>query len=114
MSTFRWNGEVYPMPPGWDGLSVEDWFCQLERVRDHLMHVDEEDLEPIYSNGSYLDPEEVLLIRVYGFRSGGHWEVFRNWGVASWAAHCGRTPPTSSSGRAASPASGSCGSGPAR
>jgi hypothetical protein len=92
MSTFRWNGEVYPMPPGWDGLSVEDWFYQLERVRDHLMHVDEEDLEPIYSNGSYLDPEEVLLIRVYGFRSGGHWEVFRNWGVASWAAHLRQNP----------------------
>ena len=66
MSYFRWNGDAYPMPREWDGLSIEDWFYQLERVRDHLMHVDEEDLEPVYSNGCYLDPEEVLLIRQQG------------------------------------------------
>jgi hypothetical protein len=92
MSYFRWNGDTYPMPQGWDGLSVEDWFYQLERVRDHLIHVDEEDLEPIYHNGGYLDPEEVLLIRRYGFRDGGHWEAFRNWGVASWAANLRQNP----------------------
>ena len=93
MSYFQWNGNAYPMPRGWDGLSIEDWFYQLERVRDHLMHADEEDLQPIYDDsGDPLDPEEVLLIRRYGFRDGGHWEAFRSWGVASWAAHVRQNP----------------------
>jgi hypothetical protein len=93
MSHFQWNGNVYPMPQGWNGLSVEDWFYQLECVRDRLMNADEEDLEPIHDeSGSPLDPEEVLLIRVFGFRDGGHWEAFRGWGVASWAAHLGHDP----------------------
>jgi hypothetical protein len=81
------------MPRGWDGLSIEDWFYQLESVRDRLMHADEEDLQPIYDDsGHSLDPEEVLLIRVYGFSDGGHWEAFRNWGTASWAAHMRQNP----------------------
>jgi hypothetical protein len=93
VSHFQWNGNVYPMPQGWDGLSIEDWFYQLETVRDHVMHADEEDLQPIYGNdGRPLDPEEVLLIRVYGFRDGGHWEAFRNWGVASWASSARQHP----------------------
>lgn len=76
------------MPQGWDGLSMEDWFYQLETVRDHLIHADDEDLQPIYDDrGRPLDPEEVLLIRVYGFSDGGHWEAFRNWGTTGWAAH---------------------------
>ena len=74
MSHFQWNGNVYPMPQGWDGLSIEDWFYQLEIVRDRLMHADEEHLQPIYDDRrNPLDPEEVLLIRVFGFRDGGHW-----------------------------------------
>jgi Family of unknown function (DUF6620) len=93
MSQFQWNGNVYPMPRGWDGLSIEDWFYQLEIVRDRLMHADEEDLQPIYDNhGDPLDPEEVVLIRVFGFRDGGHWEAFRGWGVASWAARARQDP----------------------
>jgi hypothetical protein len=93
MSYFQWNGDAYPMPQGWDGLSIEDWFYQLESVRDHLARADEEDLQPIYDNaGRPLDPEEVLLIRAYGFRDGGHWEAFRNWGVASWAASARQHP----------------------
>jgi hypothetical protein len=93
MSHFQWNGSVYPMPQGWHGLSIEDWFYQLESVRDRLMHADEEHLEPIYDgDGDPLDPEEVLLIRVFGFRDGGHWEAFRGWGVASWAAQVGQNP----------------------
>jgi hypothetical protein len=88
VSHFQWNGRAYPMPQGWDGLSMEDWFYQLETVRDRMMHVDEEDLQPIYDDsGRPLDPEEVLLIRAYGFTDGGHWEAFRNWGTTSWAAH---------------------------
>jgi hypothetical protein len=87
MSYFEWGGSRYPMPQGWDGLSIEDWFYQLESVRDHVMRADEEDLQPVYDDrGNPLDPEEVLLIRVYGFRNGGHWEAFRNWGAESWAA----------------------------
>jgi hypothetical protein len=93
MSYFQWNGNRYPMPQGWDGLSIEDWFYQLERVRDHLMRADEENLQPIYDDGGDpLDPEEVLLIRRYGFRDGGHWEAFRSWGVTSWAAHVRQNP----------------------
>lgn len=93
MSYFQWNGSVYPMPQGWDGLSIEDWFYQLERVRDRLMHADEEHLQPGYDDrGNPLDPEEVLLIRVFGFRDGGHWEAFRGWGVASWAASVRQNP----------------------
>jgi hypothetical protein len=93
VSYFQWSGNAYPMPRGWDGLSIEDWFYQLESVRDHLMRADEEDLQPIYDNAGHpLDPEEVLLIRGYGFRDGGHWEAFRNWGVASWAASARQHP----------------------
>jgi hypothetical protein len=93
MSHFQWDGDVYPMPQGWTGLSVEDWFYKLESVRDRLMHADEEDLEPIYDEDQNpLDPEEVLLIRAFGFRDGGHWEAFRAWGVSSWAAQVGQDP----------------------
>ena len=93
MSYFQWNGNVYPMPQGWDGLSIEDWFYQLEIVRDRLMHADEEDLQPIYDDRrNPLDPEEVLLIRVFGFRDGGHWEAFRAWGVTSWASSVRQNP----------------------
>jgi hypothetical protein len=93
VSYFQWGGRQYPMPRGWDGLSMEDWFYQLETVRDHLMHADDEDLEPIYDDrGDPLDPEEVLLIRVYGFEYGGHWEAFRNWGVNGWARQARQEP----------------------
>ena len=90
MSTFHWQGDTYPMPDGWSGLSIEDWFYRLETVRDDLMHADEMDLPRMQDeDGDDLDPEEVVLISKYGFRSGGHWEAFRNWGVSSWAAHTG-------------------------
>src|SRR5687767_5426372 len=87
MSSFQWDGDVYPLPNGWTGLSIEDWFYQLECVRDRLMHAADEDLAPMQDeDGDPLDPEEVLLIQVFGFRNGGHWEAFRNWGVSAWAA----------------------------
>jgi hypothetical protein len=93
MSHFQWDGDVYPMPQGWHGLSVEDWFYRLETVRDRIMKADEENLEPMYDeDGDPIDPEEVLLIRVFGFQDGGHWEAFRSWGVASWAAQMGEDP----------------------
>jgi hypothetical protein len=93
MSYFQWNGNVHPMPPGWDGLSIEDWFYQLESVRERLMQADEEDLQPLYDDrGNPLAPEEVLLIRGYGFRDGGHWEAFRSWGITSWAASVRQNP----------------------
>lgn len=93
MSSFQYDGDTYPMPEGWQGLSCEDWFYKLEQVRDQLMHADELNLEPIMNeDGDPLDPEEVVLLHV-GFRSGRHWEAFRSWGVMAWAQHT-RSNPT--------------------
>lgn len=87
--TFRFDGDVLPLPPGWDGLSVEDWFEKLETLRDRLMHADEETLRPMTdADGEPLDPEETILI-LEGFTSGGHYEKFRTWGVGTWAAKLG-------------------------
>lgn len=89
-STFEWNERSYPIPAGWSSLSMDDWFLKLERTRDQLMHVDEQELEPMNdADGEPLDPEEVLLIKL-GFQSGGHWESFRSWGVAGWARKAGQ------------------------
>lgn len=91
--SFEWDGDTYPMPQGWSGLSMEDWFFKLESVRDKLMNADEVDLEPMYDeDGDPLDPEEVLLIQEFGFQHGGHWEAFRNWGTYQWAAKTGEDP----------------------
>jgi hypothetical protein len=88
-STFEWNETVYPIPAGWSGLSVEEWFLKLERTRDRLMNVDQEDLEPMTDeDGEPLSPEEVLIIKL-GFQSGGHFESFRSWGVHGWAQQTG-------------------------
>jgi hypothetical protein len=93
MTTFNWNGNTYPIPEGWAGLSIEDWFYRYETVRDEFMHADEIDLpHMVDADGDDLDPEEVLLIQRYGFQSGGHWESFRNWGVATWAQQTGQSP----------------------
>src|SRR5262245_32642058 len=68
--SFEWNERTYPIPAGWSDLSLEDWFMKLERTRDRLMHVDDEDLEPMDGpDGEPLDPAEVLLIKL-GFESG--------------------------------------------
>ncbi len=89
--TFQWNERLYPVPAGWSDLSVDDWFLKLERTRDRLMHVDEEDLPPMNdADGEALDPEEVLLIQL-GFESGGHWESYRSWGVDGWARKAGQS-----------------------
>jgi hypothetical protein len=91
--TFQWDGDIYPLPSGWDGLSIEDWFFKLESVRDEIMRADEMDLPRMQDeDGDDLDPEEVLLISKFGFQHGGHWEAFRNWGVAGWAAQTGESP----------------------
>lgn len=90
--TFQYDGDVYPLPAGWDGLSVEDWFFKLETLRDRLMHADEETLEPICNaDGELLDPEETILV-LAGFESGGHYEKFRSWGVGRWARELGADP----------------------
>ncbi|MBL4635407.1 MAG: hypothetical protein JKY56_16220 [Kofleriaceae bacterium] len=90
---FHYNGEHFPMPQGWDGLSIEDWFFKLESVRERLMHIDDEVMPPMTDeDGDVLDAEEVLLITQYGFQHAGHWENFRNWGAANWAAQTGETP----------------------
>ena len=88
-STFEWNESTYPLPSGWSDLSMEDWFLKLERTRDRLAKVDEENLEPMTdADGEPLDPEEVLLIKL-GFESGNHFESFRSWGTAGWGAKAG-------------------------
>jgi hypothetical protein len=90
--TFHYDGVALPLPPGWDGLSVEDWFFKLETLRDRIMHADEEDLQPMKNeDGDHLDPEEVVLV-LEGFESGGHYEKFRNWGVQTWARKLGQDP----------------------
>ena len=90
--TFHYDGDTLPLPPGWDGLSVEDWFFKLESLRDRMMHADDEALEPMTNeDGDPLDPEEVILV-LEGFKSGGHYEKFRNWGVGTWARKLGEDP----------------------
>ena len=91
-TTFHYDGEDLPLPPGWDGLSIEDWFFKLETLRDRIMHADEEALEPMTNeDGDPLDPEEIILV-LEGFTSGGHYEKFRNWGVFRWARVLGQDP----------------------
>jgi len=90
--TFHYDGDDLPLPPGWDNLSVEDWFFKLETLRDRLGHADEETLQPMNNeDGDPLDPEEIIL-HLEGFQSGGHYEKFRNWGVGTWAHKLGQDP----------------------
>ena len=90
--TFHYDGYTLPLPPGWDGLSVEDWFFKLETLRDRIMHADEEQLAPMTNeDGDQLDPEEIILV-LEGFQNGGHYEKFRNWGVGTWARQLGQDP----------------------
>ena len=92
MSTFTWDGDTLPIPEGWSGLSIDDWFYKYETFRDQLSTADEMDLpEMTDEDGDELDPEEVFLIQ-NGFQSGGHWEKFRNWSVAQWAQQTGESP----------------------
>lgn len=62
--TFSYNGDVFPMPPGWDRLPVEEWFARIEHLRQQLTRT--------------TDPGGVLL-REEGFTSGHHFEAFRRW-----------------------------------
>jgi len=87
-----YDGDTLPMPPGWEGLSVEDWFFKLETLRDRLMHAEDENLQPMNDDdGNALDPEEIIL-KLEGFNSGGHYEKFRTWGVGTWARKLGADP----------------------
>lgn len=88
--TFEWDGEVYPIPSGWSGLSMDDWFLKYTSTIDRISKADEEDLEPMNDEeGEPLSPEEVLLISKLGFQSGGHWEKFRSWGMEYWGSKTG-------------------------
>jgi hypothetical protein len=87
--TFTWDGRTYPIPEGWSGLAMDDWFMKLVRTKDRLANAADEDLEPMTdADGEPLEPEEVLIIKL-GFESGNHWECFQPWGVAGWAARTG-------------------------
>lgn len=91
---FQWNGENYPMPTGWDGLSADDWFYKFETLRDRLMHIDDEQGLPHMTDedGDPLDSEEVLLVTAFGFQSGGDYEAYRNWAVSGFAQQTGESP----------------------
>jgi len=90
---FAFAGEVHPLPSGFDGLSAEDWFFRLETIRDRMMYIDNETLPAMFDeDGDELDPEEILLITEYGFLDGGHYEDFRNYSAAKFAAQTGESP----------------------
>jgi hypothetical protein len=90
--TFTWQDDTYPIPAKWAGLSIDEWFYKHESIRERLMHADEEDIEPMYDkDGDALGPEEVLLIKEYGFQNGSHWESYQNWAISKWAANTGES-----------------------
>lgn len=87
---FPWDGEEYPIPDGWNDLSIDDWFFKWETLRDRMRYIDNEQL-PTMEDDS-LDKEEILLITQYGFTSGGHYEKYRRWAVDNWAREMGVNP----------------------
>ena len=90
MSTFQWFGDVYPFPPGFEGLGLKDWYMRFARIQDRLVRVHELNLpEMLDAQGDPLDPKEVLLIRECGFLSWGQFEAFRDWSGYRWAHHMG-------------------------
>ena len=92
--TFQWDGDTYDQPQGWDNLSIDDWFLKFEKLRDRMMHIDDEQGLPMMmdDDGDPLDPEEVLLITEFGFKTGGGYEAFRNYSVHKWAQQTGESP----------------------
>lgn len=93
MSTFQWRGEVYPFPPGFEGLQLDEWFLRFARIQKRLLQVDELDVPPMLgADGHELDPTDVLLSREYGIHSMEQFAAFRNWSVHSWAHHVGEEP----------------------
>lgn len=90
--SFSYDGDNYPIPPGWDGLSMDDWFFRFVQIQDHLMRADEEDLPSMQDeDGDDLDAEEVLLRTQYGYTSMGQWEAYRNHMVMRWASQTGES-----------------------
>lgn len=88
--TFVWDGDELPLPDGWSDLSIDDWFFKFETLRDRMRYIDKEDLPSMTdADGDRLDPEEVLLITQFGFRSGGHYEKYKAWAVRDWARQTG-------------------------
>ncbi|MBK7882709.1 MAG: hypothetical protein IPJ81_01910 [Chitinophagaceae bacterium] len=93
MTTFSYDGDVYPMPKGFEGLSMEDWYMKMATIRDRLTKADELDLEPMQDeDGDDLDAAEIVLIKEFGFKNGGHWENFRNWTNQKWSQETGESP----------------------
>lgn len=93
MGTFQWFGDVYPFPPGFEGLGLEDWYMRFARIQDRLMQVHELAVpEMLGADGYELEPQEVLLIREYGFHSWRQFEAFQDWSGYRWAHHMGEQP----------------------
>lgn len=93
MATFTYDGDTYPMPTGFEGLNMEDWYFKMESIRDRMMKASELVLEPMQDeDGDDLDPEEIVLIQEFGFKNAGHWEHFRNWTNQKWSQETGESP----------------------
>lgn len=90
--TFTWDGDQHPMPAGWADLTIDEWFFKFETLRDRMRYIDKEELPPMTdADGDRLDPEEALLVVHYGFKSGGHYEKYKNWAVSDWARRTGES-----------------------
>lgn len=90
MSTFNWNDATHEMPEFFNLNDVDEWFMQMEELRDRQRFIDQEDLEPMEDeDGNEIDMEEVLLIQKYGFKDGNHYECYRSWGMQYWADELG-------------------------
>ncbi len=90
MSTFNWNGDTHELPESFNLNSIDEWFFQMEELRDRMRFIDQEDLEPMEDeDGNEIDMEEVLLIQKYGFKNGNHYECYRSWGMQYWADETG-------------------------
>jgi hypothetical protein len=94
--TFTYDGDTFPLPDGWSGLSSDDFFYKREQIVDDQMNIDDVGALPDMTDedGDELDREEVLLITKYGFKNGGHWEALSSWSMEKAMAETGEDMTT--------------------
>lgn len=89
MSEFTYDGDQYPMPAGWEGLSADEWFYKMAELKEAIIHASQEDLPAMQDeDGDDLDPEEVKVIQS-GFQNGRHYSAFEGWGYQKYATEAG-------------------------
>lgn len=71
MSEFTYDGDQYPMPEGWEGLSADEWFYKMAEMQQAMM----------------TDPENFFI--QFGFQDGHQLESFRSWGYEKYATEAG-------------------------